>query len=42
MLLHQAFRQFELFTGMPAPMAAMRVGLLDASGADLPLPIGSS
>ncbi len=40
MLLHQAFRQFELFTGRPAPMAAMRAGLLAASGADLPLPIG--
>ena len=40
MLLHQAFRQFELFTGHPAPRAAMRAGLLAASGADLPLRIG--
>ena len=37
MLLHQAFRQFELITGIPAPVAAMRQGLLDASGTDLPL-----
>ena len=40
MLLHQAFRQFELFTGHAAPRAAMRAGLLEASGATLPLPIG--
>ncbi|GGM17620.1 shikimate dehydrogenase [Nakamurella endophytica] len=39
MLLHQALRQFELFTGMPAPAAAMRDGLLAATGADLPLPL---
>jgi len=39
MLLHQAFRQFRLFTGRPAPMVAMRAGLLAASGADLPLPV---
>ena len=39
MLLHQAFRQFELFTGHPAPVDAMRVGLLAASGVDLPLPV---
>ncbi len=37
MLLHQAFRQFELFTGRPAPRSAMRDGLLFASDADLPL-----
>ena len=41
MLLHQAFRQFELFTGQPAPAAAMRAGLLAASPAALPLPIGN-
>ena len=40
MLLHQAFRQFELFTGRPAPRSAMRQGLLAASGTDLLLPIG--
>ena len=39
MLLHQAFRQFELFTGLAAPRAAMRAGLLAASGATLPLPV---
>jgi len=42
MLMHQAFRQFELFTGCPAPRLEMRAGLLAASGADLPLPIGTS
>ncbi len=40
MLLHQAFRQIELFTGQPAPRAAMRAGLLAASGAELELPLG--
>lgn len=39
MLLHQAFRQFELFTGQPAPKAAMRAGLLAASRTPLPLPV---
>lgn len=39
MLLHQAFRQFELFTGQPAPRAAMRAGLLAASRTPLPLPL---
>ena len=39
MLLHQAFRQFELFTGHPAPAVAMRDGLRAASGTDLPLPL---
>lgn len=39
LLLHQAFRQFELFTSLPAPAAAMRRALLDATGLPLPLPI---
>jgi len=39
MLLHQAFRQVELMTGLGAPTAVMREALLTASGADLPLPI---
>ena len=39
MLLHQAFRQFELFTGCDAPRAAMRQGLVAASGTDLALPV---
>lgn len=39
MLLHQAFRQFELFTSLPAPRAAMRRALLDATGLPLPLPV---
>jgi shikimate dehydrogenase len=39
MLLHQAFRQFELFTGHDAPRAAMRQGLIAASGTDLALPV---
>ncbi len=39
MLLHQALRQFELFTGLPAPAAAMRDALRAASGTDLPLPL---
>ena len=39
MLLHQAFRQFALMTGHPAPTAAMRDALRAASGADLPLPV---
>ena len=39
MLLHQAFRQFELITGVPAPVQAMRQGLLAGSKTDLPLPV---
>ncbi len=39
LLLHQAFRQFELFTGLPAPVAAMRDGLRVAAATDLPLPV---
>lgn len=39
MLLHQAFRQFELITGVPAPVAAMRLGLLAGAKTDLPLPV---
>ena len=39
MLLHQAFRQFELITGVPAPVQAMRAGLLAGSGTDLLLPV---
>ncbi len=40
MLLHQAFRQFELFTGQPAPRSAMRTGLLAGSGSHHLLPLG--
>jgi shikimate dehydrogenase len=39
MLLHQAFRQFELITGVPGPVDAMRQGLLAGSRTDLPLPV---
>ena len=39
MLLHQAFRQFELITGVTAPVRAMRLGLLEGSKTDLPLPV---
>jgi len=39
MLLHQAFRQFELITGVPGPVGAMRQGLLAGSKTDLPLPV---
>ena len=39
MLLHQAFRQFELITGVPAPVQAMRLGLLAGSRTELPLPV---
>ncbi len=39
MLLHQAFRQFELMTGVAAPVQAMRLGLLAGSKTDLPLPV---
>jgi shikimate dehydrogenase len=40
MLLHQAFGQAEHFTGRPAPRAAMRDALREATGNLLPLPIG--
>ncbi|WP_370973342.1 shikimate dehydrogenase [Amycolatopsis sp. cg9] len=39
MLLHQAFGQAEHFTGRPAPRAAMRDALREATGNLLPLPI---
>ncbi len=39
MLLHQAFRQFELITGVAAPKSAMREALRVASDSVLPLPI---
>ncbi|GAB3563478.1 shikimate dehydrogenase [Amycolatopsis endophytica] len=40
MLLHQAFRQVEHFTGSPAPREAMRDALREATGGILPLPLG--
>lgn len=40
MLMHQAFRQVELFTGLPAPRDAMRAALLAATGSRLLLPVG--
>lgn len=39
MLLHQAFGQVEQFTGRPAPRAAMRDALHEATGGILKLPI---
>lgn len=39
MLLHQALRQFELFTGLRPPAAAMRDALSSHLGYPLPLPI---
>ncbi len=39
MLLHQAFGQVEQFTGQPAPRAAMREALHEATGGILELPI---
>jgi len=39
MLLHQAFGQVEQFTGRPAPRAAMRDALREATGGILELPI---
>lgn len=39
MLMHQAFRQVELFTGRDAPRAAMRTALLTATGSRLRLPL---
>ena len=41
MLLHQAFRQVELFTGRPAPQPAMRDALREATGGVLELPLES-
>ena len=41
MLLHQAFGQFALFTGQPAPRVAMRDALRSAAGVELSLPVGS-
>lgn len=40
MLLHQAFRQVEMMTGLPAPREEMRDALRRAAGVDLPLPLG--
>jgi len=39
MLLHQAFGQVEQFTGQPAPRAAMRDALHEATGGLVPLPL---
>jgi shikimate dehydrogenase len=39
MLLHQAFGQVEQFTGRPAPRAAMRDALHEATGGQVPLPL---
>ncbi|MDQ3601877.1 MAG: shikimate dehydrogenase, partial [Actinomycetota bacterium] len=39
MLLHQAFGQVEQFTGRPAPRAAMRDALREATGGTHALPI---
>jgi shikimate dehydrogenase len=39
MLLHQAFGQVEQFTGKPAPRAAMRDALREATGGTLALPL---
>ncbi|MFL6141950.1 MAG: shikimate dehydrogenase [Labedaea sp.] len=41
MLLHQAFRQVEQFTGRPAPQPAMRDALREATGGVLELPLQS-
>jgi shikimate dehydrogenase len=41
MLLHQAFRQVEQFTGRPAPQPAMRDALREATGGVLELPLES-
>jgi shikimate dehydrogenase len=38
MLLHQAARQFELYTGKDAPLAAMETALLAQIGAPTPSP----
>jgi shikimate dehydrogenase len=39
LLLHQGLRQFELFTGLPAPAPVMRDALRSAAGTDLLLPL---
>lgn len=39
MLLHQAFGQFEQFTGRPAPQEAMRDALREVTGGIVPLPL---
>jgi shikimate dehydrogenase len=39
MLLHQAFGQVELFTGLSAPRSTMRDALHEATGGMVPLPI---
>jgi shikimate dehydrogenase len=42
MLLHQAFGQVEQFTGLEAPMVAMRDALREATGGTLPLPLNQA
>lgn len=42
MLLHQAFGQVRQFTGLAAPMVAMRDALREATGGTLPLPLNQA